>query len=101
MVTKFLDLNNISGGRRSFVSSNDGGKVWATVLFLNAIMHRKFIYVNFFVFFSAILAGPGPFVEIQKCCYHGSVTKRLLLSVGNVLKTFLVAECRVSTALTD
>ena len=27
-----------------------------------------------FSFFSAILAGPGPFVEIQKCCYHGSVT---------------------------
>ena len=25
-------------------------------------------------FFSAILAGPRPFVEIQKCCYHGSVT---------------------------
>ena len=26
---------------------------------------------QFFRFFSsAILAGPGPFVEIQKCCYH-------------------------------
>ena len=59
MVTKFLDLNNISGGRRSFVLSNDGGKVWATVLFLNAIMHRKFIYVNFFVFFFCYIGRTG------------------------------------------
>ena len=25
---------------------------------------------QFFLFFSPILAEPGPFVEIQKCCYH-------------------------------
>ena len=59
MVTKFLDLNNISGGRRSFVLSNDRGKVWATVLFLNAIMHRKFIHVNFFVFFLCYISSTG------------------------------------------
>ena len=51
MVAKFLDLNNLSWGRRSLALSNDRGKVWATVLFLRAIMHRKFIHVNFFVFF--------------------------------------------------
>ena len=54
MVTKFLDLNNLSWGRRSFALSNDRGKVLATVLFLNAIMHRKFIHVNFFVLFCYI-----------------------------------------------
>ena len=54
MVANFLDLNNLSWGRRSFALSNDRGKVWATVLFLSAIMHRKFIHVNFFVFFCYI-----------------------------------------------
>ena len=27
-------------------------------------------YMSIFSFFSPILAEPGPFVEIQKCCYH-------------------------------
>ena len=54
MVAKFLDLKNLSWGRRSFALSNDRGKVWATVLFLSAIMHRKFIHVKFFVFFCYI-----------------------------------------------
>ena len=45
---------NLSWGRRSFALSNDRGKVLATVLFLNAIMHRKFIHVNFFVLFCYI-----------------------------------------------
>ena len=48
--------------------SNDGRKVWATVLFLSAIMYRKVIQ-----FFSAIYGGPR-FVGIQKFCYHGNVT---------------------------
>ena len=38
-------------------------KVWFTILFLNAIMHRKVIHVNFFCFFSVILVKPQ-FVEI-------------------------------------
>ena len=44
-----LDLNNLSWQGRPFALSNDGRKVWATVLFLSAIMHRKGIHVNFFV----------------------------------------------------
>ena len=34
-------------------------------------------------FFPVILEGPQ-FVEIQKCCYHGNVTSRLLLSIGQL-----------------
>ena len=59
MVAKFLDLNNLSWGRRSFALSNDRGKVWATVLFLSAIMHRKFIHVNFFAFSSCYISRTG------------------------------------------
>jgi len=51
MVAKFLDLNNFSWRRRSFALLNDGRKVWVTVLFLSAIMHRKVIHVSFFFFF--------------------------------------------------
>ena len=56
MVVKFLDLNNPSWQRRPFAFSNErsGRKVWATVLFLRAIMHKKVIHVNFFVFFCHI-----------------------------------------------
>ena len=32
-----------------FLLSNDGRKVWATVLFLSAIMHMKVKHVDFFV----------------------------------------------------
>ena len=52
MVAKFLDLKNLSWQRRPFLLSNNRRKVWATVLFLSAIMHRKVIHVNFFVFSS-------------------------------------------------
>ena len=45
MVAKFLDLNNLSRQRRPFTSSND---VWATVLFLSTVMHRKVIQASFF-----------------------------------------------------
>ena len=53
MEAKFLDLNNLSLQRwpRPFALSNDGRKVWATVLFLSAMMHRKVIHVIFFVSF--------------------------------------------------
>ena len=67
MVARFLD-------RDGHLLSNDEREVWATVLFLSAIMHRKIIHVIFFfVFFSVVFAGPR-FVEIQKFCYHGNVT---------------------------
>ena len=48
MVAKFLDLNSFSWQRRPFALLNDGRKVWVTVLFLSAIMHRKVIHVIFF-----------------------------------------------------
>ena len=41
MVTIFLDPNNLSLQRRPFAVFNDGGKVWAIVLFLIAIMRGK------------------------------------------------------------
>ena len=68
MVARFLD-------RDGHLLSNDEREVWATVLFLSAIMHRKIIHVIFFFrfFFSVVFAGPR-FVEIQKFCYHGNVT---------------------------
>ena len=50
MVAKFLDLNYCYWQRRSFALTNDRRKLWATVLFLSAIRHRKVIHINFFVF---------------------------------------------------
>ena len=50
---------------RPFALSNNGRKVWATVLFPTKIMHRKVIQVNNFSFFLAISAGLQT-VQIQK-----------------------------------
>ena len=47
----------ISGTQQSFLTemaiciAERWKKVWVTILFLNAIMHRKVIHVNFFCFF--------------------------------------------------
>ena len=49
-ITKSLDLNYLSWQIRPFALSSDGRKVWATVLFLRAIMRRKVIHIKFFVF---------------------------------------------------
>ena len=54
MVAKLLSLNNLSWQRRPFALSNGGRKVWATVLFLTAIMKRKVVLVNFFILFCQI-----------------------------------------------
>ena len=54
MVAKLLNLNNLSWQRRPFALSNGGRKVTATVLFLNAIMKRKVVLVNFFILFCQI-----------------------------------------------
>ena len=51
MVAKFQDLNNLSWQRQPFALSKDRRKIWATVLFLSAIMYRKVIHVQFFLFF--------------------------------------------------
>ena len=64
MVAKFLDPNTPSWQRRSFALLNDGRKVWATVLFLSAVIHRKVVHVNFFVFF------------LQYLQYHGLLRSR-------------------------
>ena len=58
-VAKFLDLNNFSWRRRTFALLNDGRKVWVTVLFLSATMHRKVIHVSFFFFFLLYLQDYG------------------------------------------
>ena len=50
MVARFLDFITLSWQRRPFSLSNDGRNVWATVLFLSTIMHRKVIHVIFFFF---------------------------------------------------
>ena len=41
MVAIFLDLNSLFWPRRPFQLFNDRRKLWATVLFLSAAMHRK------------------------------------------------------------
>ena len=46
MVAKFLDLNKLCWQRRQLALSNGKRNVWATVLFLGAIMHRKVIRVR-------------------------------------------------------
>ena len=64
MVAKFLNPNNPSWQRRPFALLNDGRNVWATVLFLSAVIHRKVVHVNFFVFF------------LQYLQYHGLLRSR-------------------------
>ena len=84
MVAKFLDLNNFSWQRRPFALLNDGRKVWVTVLFLSAIMHRKVIHV---IFFSAILAGPR-FVEDPKFSPTATSRNDYSPSSSNTLSSF-------------
>ena len=66
--------NMISGSQKSFLTetvvfslSNDGRKVWDTVLLLIEIMHKNHT-CQFFLFSPAMFAGPR-LVEIQKVCY--------------------------------
>ena len=65
-------------------------KAWDTTLFLSAIVHNMQVIHDDFLVFSAIFAGPR-FVEIQKFCYHGNVTKRDLVLSHFVIT--LVALC--------
>ena len=83
MVAKCQDPNSLCWWRRPFALSNDARNVWATVLFLSAIIHRKVINVNFFRFFAVIFTG-ARFVKIQKFWYHGFS----LLEGWQVLTTF-------------
>ena len=52
VVAKFLYLNNLSWQRWLFALLKDGRKVWATILFLGAIMHRKVLSIFSFSLFS-------------------------------------------------
>ena len=57
MVAGFLDLNNLSWQRRPFALSSHGKKLWVTILFLSAIMHRSHacqIFSFLFCFFFLI-----------------------------------------------
>ena len=99
MVAKFLDRNYRSWQGRSFALTNNRRKLWATVLFLSAIRHRKVIHVNFFVF-SAILAGLGRFLlRSRKVATMAAWSNDFSSPFANVLKTFLVAERQVSAVL--
>ena len=81
-VTSHSHGSKFSGSLQSLLTEtvkvrlNDWRKAWATVLFLRAV-----IYVSFFVFSSAVCA-LSQFVEMEKFCYHGKVTKQLLLPVS-------------------
>ena len=48
---KILDLNNLSWQIKPLALCNDGRNAWATVLFMNAIMHRNVMHINFLGFF--------------------------------------------------
>ena len=71
----FLDRD-----RWPFVLSNDGRKIPATLSFLSAIMHKKFVVV---VFSPPYWQDHAQFVETQKLCYHGSVTSPFFYTVGS------------------
>ena len=45
--------------RWPFALSNNGRKVWATVLFMSAIIHGKVIHVDFFLLFLSYLQDYG------------------------------------------
>ena len=79
MVAKFLDLNNLSWRRRPFALSNDGIKVWATVLLRVQSCSGKSHMSIFFSFICHICR--TTVAEIQRFCCHGNVTWRLLLSI--------------------
>ena len=74
MVTKFLNLSNISWQRRPFAYE---GKIWATILFLSS---GKSFTVNVFAIFFCHICRTRH-VEIQKFCYHRNTTSQLLLSM--------------------
>ena len=63
---------------------------FVTALCLCAVMQRKVIQVNFFRFFLPCLQEHGC-VEIQKFCYHGNVTQRLIISVDVQLILIIIA----------
>ena len=88
MEAKFLNLNNLSWERRSFALSNDRGKVRATVLFLSAIMHRKFIHVNFLDFFFCWCDPLRFFWDFSKRIKHQHLTfsVNVRLSLARILR---------------
>ena len=63
-VTSVYYDGKICGCQQSFLTEtgiwfkNDGRKVWANVLFLNAIIHWQVIHVNYFLFFFYFSAMP-------------------------------------------
>ena len=67
MVAKFLDLDRDG----QFAFSNDGRKVWATVLLLSTIMHRKDCM---HVIFIPYLQDLGLLRSRNIATYHGNVT---------------------------
>ena len=73
MVAKFLYLNKLSWQRQPFALLNDERKVWATALFLSAIVHGVESHACQILWFSSVIFQGPWFVEIHKFCYHGDV----------------------------
>ena len=59
MAARLRDLNNRSLQRLPFTLLNNRTEVWATVLFLSTIMHRKVMHVNSVIFFVPYLVDNG------------------------------------------
>ena len=93
-VTSHSHGSKFSGSLQSFLTEtvkvrlNDWRKVWATVLFLRAVIH-----VSFLVFFL-------PYVQYysllrsRKFCYHRKLTKRLFLSISALASRVSKGNCR-------
>lgn len=78
--------NYLSWQRLSFALSNDRTKVWAPVLFLSLVMHRKVMHVNSF-FFLCHIGRINWFVEIKQFCYQGNVMY-ICNDFSSLLKSF-------------
>ena len=78
MVAKFLELNNVFWQRRPLALSNNAEEHYglSSCSWVQSCTGKSYLSV-FKSFFPAIFAKPR-FVEIQKFCFHGNVTKRLL-----------------------
>ena len=61
--------SRISGSKQCFLTET---AIWATILFLSGNHAQEIHTCQFFIFFSAILAGPQ-FVKIGTSCYHGNM----------------------------
>ena len=86
MVAKVLDLKNLSWQRRPFALSNDGRKVWVTILFLRAVKHRKVLSIKGELY---------SFVNLNNFFFHAWIFQ------SNVIQGALICLRDASFNLTD